>query len=189
MVCAHCRSESRRTGKLGAQKKTYVVRAIWASPAKRLVPIPRVQHMRCNWPFCARVPIQNCRRTPLVWRRNACAARPRIATKCANVATNMATTTRNVPHHDAKHAAGQATETPCASNAVSTSVRHAKERWVLTGAIRPNCPETLNTGRAYVEEKPKGKLCRDIIASPEAQHVSVCSTCGATGHPARERPS
>jgi hypothetical protein len=59
------------------KKKPYVVRAIWASPAKRLVPIPRVQHMRCNWPFCARVPIQNCRRTPLVWRRDAWAARPR----------------------------------------------------------------------------------------------------------------
>ncbi len=44
MVCAHCGSESHRKGKLGSQKKTYVVRAIWASPAKRLVPIPRAAH-------------------------------------------------------------------------------------------------------------------------------------------------
>jgi len=59
-----------------------------------------------------------------------------LATKCANVARNMATTRQIVRNHDARHAAALITETLEASNALSTSVRNAKARWIQKGTIR-----------------------------------------------------
>ncbi len=51
-------------------KLLYVVRAIWTSPENKFVPISSVQSMRSNWPFCARMSIQNFQRTPFVHRRS-----------------------------------------------------------------------------------------------------------------------
>jgi hypothetical protein len=69
-------------------------------------------------PFCARMPIQNCRHMRLVAteRISSTAA---LATKCASIAKNMAATRQIAPDRNAKHAAGQTTETLGASNAVS----------------------------------------------------------------------
>ena len=59
-----------------------------------------------------------------------------LATKCANVAENMATSRRIVRNHDVKHAVAQITKMLGASNVLSTSVRNAKARWIQKGTIR-----------------------------------------------------
>ena len=63
----------------------------------------------------------------------------RVRTECATHAVKPAIPRANVIH-DAKHAAARTIETLAASNALSTSVRDAKARWIQKGTIRTTVP-------------------------------------------------
>ena len=63
----------------------------------------------------------------------------RVRTECAIHAVKPAIPRANVIH-DAKHAAAQITKMLGASNALSTSVRNAKVRWIRKGTIRITAP-------------------------------------------------
>ena len=63
----------------------------------------------------------------------------RVRTECATHAVKPAIPRANVIH-DAKHAAVPITKMRGASNALSTSVRNAKARWIQKGTIRTTAP-------------------------------------------------
>ncbi len=91
----------------------------------RFVPIPSVQNMRRNRPFCAWVyPKLSAYATRAETKRICNPAA--LATKLANVARNMAIASHNVPNHDAKHPAAQIIKMLAASHALSTGARNAK---------------------------------------------------------------
>jgi hypothetical protein len=112
--------------------------------------------MQCDRPFCARMPIQNCRHIQLVRRQNASAARcPIDEVMCA--LPDMATTRQSVSDQNTEHAAGQPSETLGASNAVSTNARtNCKGAIDLTGHNKTNCRETMD------------RIC------------SICEACGSS---------
>ena len=62
-------------------------------------------------------------------------------TECAIHAVKPAIPRAIVIQIDAKHAAFQTIETLAASNALSTSVRNAKARWIQKGTISTTAPE------------------------------------------------
>ncbi len=117
-----------------------------------------------------------------------------LATKCANVARNMATARHIVRNHDAKHAAAQITKTLGSSNALSTRVRNAKARWIQKGTNKNNCPQILSTICTLCEEVGHDEeRCptRPCPACGNRTHrlpthfecpEHICATCGEKGH-------
>jgi hypothetical protein len=154
MVRAQCGSKSRRTRKLGAQKKTYVVRAIWASPAKRLVP-PRVQlavlrasdHTKLS-AYAARV------ETRRMCSKAACS--DEVCERCHKHGHNDAQCPNPRGKACGRSGHRDAMRFECPEHKCS-QCKGAMGPNGQRNTIRPTCPETLNTGRAYVEQKPKGK--------------------------------
>jgi hypothetical protein len=128
--------------------------------------------MRCNRPFCARVPIPNCQPYAARAATKRISSTTALAMKCANVPRNMATSRQIVPNHDAKHAAAQTTEMLAASHALSTSARNANARWVQKGTTR-KFPEMLNT---------IGALCEEIGHDEERCPTQPCPACGFRTH-------
>ena len=110
-----------------------------------------------------------------------------LATKCANVAKNMATTKPIVPNHDAKHAAAQTTEALGASTALSTSVRNAKARWVQKGTIRTTAPRFLTQFARSAEKlvTMKSDVQRGRVLHAVVEHIGFLRTLNAPNTYAR----
>jgi hypothetical protein len=122
----------------------------------RFVPIPSVQNMRRNRPFCAWVyPKLSAYATRAETKRICNPAA--LATKRANVARNMAIARHNVPNHDAKHAAAQIIK--IASSFACPEHRCTKCKGMMDPKGHNKSPEAEVQARPL--RKPKGKLHRD----------------------------
>ena len=153
-----------------------------------------MHHMRCDRPFCARMPIQTlgiCNSCGDKTHKQHDALATRLCVHCHEHGHDEA----SVPNQNTEHAAGQSSETLRASNAVSTNARTK-----CKGAIDPkrhnktNCRETMDRICAiceecgsskcqsatnfYCPEHKRSRFMQRLALSPEGRklHITKLST-------------
>ena len=139
MVCVNCGSESHHTG--SSTCKNYCTLCAQSGHRQKIGSCP---YRVCNTCGATGHSARECP-SKTVGILNSCTEEApmqhdRPSDEVCERCQELTTTRHNVRNHDARHAAAPITETLEASNALSTSVRDAKARWIQKGTIRTTAP-------------------------------------------------
>ena len=146
------------------------------------VSVSSVQHMRCDRPFCARMPIQNCRHMQLVRRRSASAAPcPSDEVMCVHIARNIHGHNLNEakcfrPKYRAccRSTLRNARSFECREHNFEMHARNAKARWIQKSTIKRTAVRRWTEFARYVRHAAQSAKAPRTSNAPSTRALNLC---------------